>query len=162
MTLTSPCFFSLGTLKTAFSMLAFTWSDLKFSGNLNFLLFLSMWCHCHTSFWFLLPLVHRTLTSSSSASIITSSFFSPRRCHFKMWASRGSLVSLQSIRMLVKADVSPAKEEAVARMGRHWKGPKCRVRRGKKILIHWLPKMLGIKDIFAGFWIKIKWWLIRE
>ncbi|BAS70261.1 Os01g0136050, partial [Oryza sativa Japonica Group] len=96
------------TVSTPFSMLAFTWSTLAFSGSLN----RRMNCpllrstRCHLSFlssFSLLrcPLITSTLPSSTST--FTSSFLTPGRSALKTCDSG---VSFQSTRALAKAAVS--------------------------------------------------------
>uniref|UniRef100_A0A0A0KSC0 Uncharacterized protein n=1 Tax=Cucumis sativus TaxID=3659 RepID=A0A0A0KSC0_CUCSA len=144
------------TVRTPFSMLAFTSSTLAFSGSLNLLMNFPQLRSilCHLSFFsscslLLSPLICKTLPSSTST--LTSSFLIPGRSALKMWACG---VSFQSMRVLAKAEVSRAEEGALAKefeKGKPSKGSQMSNEKGSKTLLRRPPKMLGTRAMVVEF-----------
>ena len=146
--------FGTVTVSKPFSRLALTSSIFAFSGNLNRRrnLPLLLSTRCHLSFFYscsvlLSPLICSTLPSSTST--FTSSFFNPGRSALKTWASG---VSFQSMRALVKAEVSRVEEGTLARgvvKGNPSKGSQMSREKGSKMLLRRpLPRTLEMSDIF--------------
>ena len=136
------------TVRTPFSMAAFTSSTFTFSGNLNRLMNgpLLRSTRCHLSFFssfstLLSPLICKILPSSTST--FNSSFFTPGRSALKTWASG---VSFQSMRVFANDAVSPGTDRAPPMNGKSWNGS-----HRSNMLFRRPPKKLGIKDIFWKF-----------
>jgi len=151
---------SLGTVtvRTPFSIEAFTSFIFAFSGNLNLLmnfpLLRSTRCHLSSlsSFsTFRSPLIWRTL--SSSTSTLTSSFFSPGMSALKTCASG---VSFQSTWVLTNAEFwreSSEEEERELGKGKSLKGSHTSREKGSKTLLLRPPKKLGISDILNLYYL---------
>jgi len=138
---------SLGTVtvRTPFSIEAFTFSTFAFSGNLNLLKNFPLLrsTRCHLSFLssfstFLPPLIWRTL--SSWISTFTSSFFSPGMSAVNTCASG---VSFQSTRVLTNAEFS----RADSGKGNSLKGSHTFREKGSKTLLLRPLNKLGISDM---------------
>ena len=132
------------TVRTPFSMPAFTSSTFTFSGNLNHRMNLPLLrsTRCHLSFFssfsmLLSPLICSILPSSTST--FTSSFFTPGRSALKTWASG---VSFQSMRVFANDAVSPGTDRAPLVNGKSWNGS-----HKSNMLFRRPLKKLGIRDI---------------
>jgi len=143
--------FGTVTVRTPFSIEAFTSFTFAFSGNLNLLTNFPLLrsTRCHFSFLssfstFLSPLIWRTL--SSSISTFTSSFFSPRMSAFKTCASG---VSFQSTWVLTNAEFWGKEEERELGKGKSLKGSHTSREKGSKTLLLRPPKKLGISDMLT-------------
>ncbi|KAK2975661.1 hypothetical protein RJ640_025957 [Escallonia rubra] len=155
MALTSGFFpSSLGTVtvSTPFSMAAFTWSILAFSGSLNRRtnLPLLLSTRCHLSVFSSCSLLRSPLTwitLPSSTSTFTSSFFNPGRSTLTTCASG---VSFQSTRGLATAAVSLPQLGALATAPKPSNGSKMAREKGSKMLLRLPPKKLGIRAMFSS------------
>jgi len=174
--------FGTVTVRTPFSIEAFTLSTFAFSGNLNLLKNFPLLrsTRCHLSFLssfstFLSPLIWRTL--SSSISTFTSSFFSPGMSALNTCSSG---VSFQSTRVLTNAEFSRPdsgkEEERELGKGKSLKGSHTSREKGSKTLLLRPPNKLGISDRlitlsteiwnFAGYNVILPgnsflvWWMI--